>query len=187
MITGERLTSDKWQDRERERGVSASSTNNSSHHASPQFHPDAPIDDPLDINGNRSSSEGPLNDTTGSNSQEMVYGNDSHGYERERDGTRREALGDSSHPASPRARSSSRPRYASSSPDTRSRRPSSPGTERPTNRDLRRVNDIGTSNDSAHLSDRGSPVPHTPRERYPHNGERLRPLLPNHHFTYFLY
>ncbi|XP_045133167.1 protein piccolo-like isoform X1 [Portunus trituberculatus] len=174
MITGERLTGDKWQGRERERGVSAS-TNNSSHHASPQRRSDPPIDDPLDINGNRSSSEGPLNDTTGSNSQETVFGNDSHGYEREREGTRLEALGDSSHPASPRARSSSRPRYASNSPDARSRRPSSPGAERPTNRDLRRVNDVGTSGENAHLSDRGSPVPHTPRERRPHNSRNRAP------------
>lgn len=186
MITGERLSSEKWQGRERERGVSASSTNNSSHHASPQRRSDPPIDDPLDINGNRSSSEGPLNDTTGSNSQETVFGNDSHGYERERDGARREGLGDSSHPASPRGRSSSRPRYSSNSPDARPRHPTSPGTERPTNRDLRRVNDAGTSAEGVPLSDRGSPVPHTPRERRPHNGERLCPPLQNRHFTFFV-
>lgn len=171
MITGERLTSEKWQGRER--GPSASSPDNSSHHASPQRRSDPPPEDPLDINGNRSSSEGPLNDTTGSNSQETVFASESRGYERDRgDGMpERERHRDSSRPASPRARSSSRHRYAGNSPDARSKPPASPGAERLANRELRRVNDEGASGEAASLPSRGSPVPHSSRERRGHNGE----------------
>ena len=167
MITGERLTGDKSQGRER--GLSVSSTDNSSHHASPQRRSDPPPEDPLDINGNRSSSEGHLNDTTGSNSQETVFGHESRGYEREGSGMRQEVLGDSSRPASPRARSSSRHRYQSSSPDARLKHATSPGTDRHTNREVRRVNDDGMSGEGASLPSRGSPVPHSSREPRTHN------------------
>lgn len=173
MITGERLTGEKWQGRDR--GPSASSTDNSSHHASPQRRSDPPPEDPLDINGNRSSSEGPINDTTGSNSQETVFASESRGYERERSEAmqERERHRDSSQPASPRARSSSRHRYPSNSPDTRSRLPSSPAAERPANRELRRVNDEGPSGEGDSHPPRDSPVPHSSRDRRGHNGKRF--------------
>lgn len=184
MITGERLTGEKWQGRDR--GPSASSTDNSSHHASPQRRSDPPPEDPLDINGNRSSSEGHLNDTTGSNSQETVFASDSRGYERERGEAvhERERHRDSSQPASPRPRSSSRHRYPSNSPDARPKHPNSPGAERPINRELRRLNDEGASGEADALPARDSPVPHSSRERRAHNGEgsSVLPLLLFHSF-----
>ncbi|XP_050719412.1 protein piccolo-like [Eriocheir sinensis] len=175
MITGERLTGEKWQGRDR--GPSASSTDNSSHHASPQRRSDPPPEDPLDINGNRSSSEGPINDMTGSNSQETIFASESRGYERERSEAMqdRERHRDSSQPTSPRARSSSRHRYPSNSPDTRSKLPSSPAAERPANRELRRVNDEGPSGEGDSLPPRESPVPHSSRDRHGHNARSRAP------------
>lgn len=173
MITGERLTGEKGQFRER--GPSASSTDNSSHHASPQRRPDPAPEDPLDINGNRSSSEGPINDTTTSNSQETVLASDSRGYERKRGEALQELERhtDSSQTFTPRARSSSRHRYPSNSPDARSKQLRSPEAERPANRELRRVNDEGESGEAASIPSRSSPVPHSSRNRPDHNCESV--------------
>nr|XP_045614220.1 uncharacterized protein LOC123768007 [Procambarus clarkii] len=155
MITGERLKPPSSSSR------SGSNAHSSHTYPSPSFHsprrrPDFPTDDPLDINGNRSTFDGLVVNTTRNSSQENLSMNENRFTESD-GGLTGGKSEDSSLTDSPRARSTSRPRpqgnNSSSSPsDTRGTSQISPGIERPTTRH--------SSRDGVHSASSASIITH---------------------------
>ncbi|XP_069941796.1 regulating synaptic membrane exocytosis protein 1-like [Cherax quadricarinatus] len=154
MITGERMTGVS----SRSGGYShPSMTYPSPCYQSPRRRTDYPADDPLDINGNRSTFDGLVVNTTRNNSHENLYINENRFSERENDVALQGKSGDSSSTESPRARSTSRSRHQGNSPDMRGKRQTSPGVERPTNCELRHASEEGLQGVGS-ISHGGSPL-----------------------------